>query len=157
MPERSRTEPGRLAAAGSRTEPRRQLNDSQWFLIEDLFPDPPPNPKGGRPPCPNRDCFEGILFVLQTGCRWKDLPKCFPSKSVCHARFQEWVQAGLFQEAWRRLLRVKEMIGQLDLSLLIGDATFVPAKKGAKPWGPPKPAKAPKPCCSLTARGLRSA
>ena len=78
MPDRSRTEPGWLAAAGSRTEPRRQLNDSQWFLIEDLFPDPPPNPKGGRPPCPNRDCFEGILFVLQTGCRWKDLPKCFP-------------------------------------------------------------------------------
>ena len=45
MPDRSHTQPSRLAAPGSRTESRRQLNHSQWFLIEDLFPDSPRNPK----------------------------------------------------------------------------------------------------------------
>ena len=130
MPTRSRTEPSRLDKAGSRTEPTRQLSDSQWFLIEDLFPDPPPNPLGGRPPRSNRDCFEGILFVLLSGCRWKDLPDSYPSKSVCHQRFKLWVEQGLFQAAWQRLLELKDLLKQLDLSTLIGDATFAAAKKG---------------------------
>ena len=147
MPSRSRTDPVRLGTAGSRTEPTPQLTDTQWFLIEDLFPDPEPNPQGGRPPRRNRDCFEGILFVLVTGCRWKDLPNQFPSKSVCHARFQRWVEQGLFTTAWQRLLELKGDLRQLDLSRVLGDATFVPAKKGAKTWGPPSRAKGRRLCC----------
>lgn len=131
MPTRSRTEPSRLETAGSTTEPIRQLEDSQWLLIADLFPDSQPSPEGGRPPRANRDCFEGILYVLITGVRWKDLPKCFPSKSVCHQRFTLWVEQGLFQAAWQRLLKLKKSLGQIDLSTLIGDGTFAPAKKGA--------------------------
>lgn len=131
MPRRSRTKPRRFETAGSMTEPKRQLNDSQWLLIADLFPDPAPNPLGGRPPRLNRDCFEGILFVLLSGCRWKDLPDGFPSKSVCHQRFKLWVEQGLFQSAWQRLLKLKKSLGELDLSTLIGDGTFAPAKKGA--------------------------
>ena len=130
MPTRSRTESGRLKTAGSMTEPTRQLDDSQWLVIADLFPDPTPNPLGGRPPRLNRDCFEGILFVLLSGCRWKDLPKNLPSKSVCHQRFKLWVEQGVFQAAWQRLLKLKKALGQLDLATLIGDGTFAPAKKG---------------------------
>jgi transposase len=128
---RSRKRPSRPQATGSRTEPTTQLTDDQWFLIEDLFPDPEMSSLGGRPPRKNRDCFEGILFVLIAGCRWKDLPARFPSKSVCHARFKQWTEEGRFQIAWQRLLHLKQMLGQLDLSTLLGDGTFVPAKKGA--------------------------
>ena len=40
--------------AGSRMEPstcaiRPQLTDEQWRLISDLFSDPKPDPRGGRP------------------------------------------------------------------------------------------------------------
>ena len=129
MPKRSRTRPGRSQKAGSRTEPKPQLTDNQWFLIEDLFPDPEQTPVGGRPPCLNRDCFEGILFVLISGCRWKDLPARLPSKSVCHQRFKLWTEQGLFQIAWQRLLSLKKSLKQLDLTTLIGDGTFAPAKK----------------------------
>jgi transposase len=131
MTARSLVRPRRPHSTGSRTEPITQLTDNQWFLIEDLFPDPEQTSAGGRPPHPNRACFEGILFVLISGCRWKDLPSCFPSKSVCHARFKRWTESGLFQIAWERLLELKSMIGQLELSTLLGDGTFVPAKKGA--------------------------
>jgi hypothetical protein len=41
-----------------------------------------------------------------------------------------WVEQGLFQKAWQRLLDLMQMLRQLDLSRLIADATFVPAKKG---------------------------
>ncbi len=145
---RSRIRPGRPQTAGSRTEPLFQLTDDQWFLIEDLFSDPPRTRAGGRPPHPNRNCFEGVLSVtyrdlpsssliarwqalLVAGCRWKDLPSCFPSKSVCHQRFTLWAEQGLFEIAWQRLLALKTRLKQLDLTTLVGDGTFVPAKKGA--------------------------
>lgn len=131
MPNRSRTRPSRSLPAGSRTEPKPQLTDNQWFLIEDLFSEPRKSKVRGRPAHPNRDCLEGILFVLISGCRWKDLPKRFPSKSVCHQRFKLWTERGLFQIAWQRLLNLKHDLRQLDTATLIGDGTFVPAKKGA--------------------------
>lgn len=147
MATRSRTEPGRLVDSGSRTEPTPQLTDDQWFLIEDLFPDPQPSRLGGRPRHSNRDCLEGILFVLLTGCRWKDLPRSFPSKSVCHARFKLWTETGVFRTAWMRLLELKSDLQQLDLDTLLGDATFIPAKKGATTSDRQSPAKAPKLSC----------
>ncbi|MCA8989340.1 MAG: transposase [Planctomycetaceae bacterium] len=71
MSQFSRTQSGRLNEAGSRTDPSTELSDDQWFLIEDLFPEPNQRPNGGRPPRENRECFHGILFVLVSGCRWK--------------------------------------------------------------------------------------
>ena len=130
MSHRSPQESVRFQNTGSTTELNTQLSEDQWFLIQDLFPDRKVSTKGGRPAHSSRDCFEGILYVLITGIRWNDLPKCFPSKSVCHARFKKWSEDGLFQLAWERLLRLKQDLRQLDLSTIIGDGTFVPAKKG---------------------------
>ena len=67
------------ARAGSRMEPdsnlpRPQLTDEQWALISDLFPVPTPDPRGGRPRADVRHCLEGVLWVLRSGARWKDLP-----------------------------------------------------------------------------------
>lgn len=56
---------------GSRTAPKPFLNDSQWKLIEDLFPEPEMTSCGGRPPIPPRPCLEGILWILRTGARWQ--------------------------------------------------------------------------------------
>src|SRR4029450_2586341 len=101
------------ATAGSRTEPESQLNDEQWFLIEDLFADPEPSPKGGRPRHAARRCVEGILWILRSGARWKDLPTCFPSPVTCWRRHREWTEAGIWQAAWARLLRKLDGQGRL--------------------------------------------
>jgi len=42
-----------------------------------------------------------------------------------------WTEQGLFKIAWKRLLALKKSLKQLDLATLVGDGTFVPAKKGA--------------------------
>ncbi len=42
----------------------------------------------------------GILYVLQTGCQWKAMPREFGSGSAIHAYFQEWVELGVFEELW---------------------------------------------------------
>ena len=118
--------------SASRTDRTSQLTDKQWFRIADLFPWEPPSRKGGRPKAHPRDCLEGILWVLRTGARWKDLPKEFPSKSTCHLRFKEWTESGLFQKAWQRLLAELDEAGRIHWSETFADGTFASAKKGVR-------------------------
>jgi len=130
MPKRSRPELGQLASAGSKTDPTVELTDKQWNLIKDLFPWEPPARQGGRPKAMPRACFNGIMWVLRTGARWKDLPDKYPPKSTCHDRFKEWSQAGLFDKALQRLLSALEELEILNLSETFADGTFASAKKG---------------------------
>ena len=120
-----------FASAGSKTEPRFTLTDEQWSLIADLLPEPEASSEGGRPPAPSRACFEGICWVLQTGARWKDLPRSFPSGSTCWRRLRDWTNSGAWERAWSRLLRRLDCEGALDTSEGMADGTFCSAKKGA--------------------------
>jgi transposase len=59
---------------------QKLLNDEQWELIEPLLPEPRlRRDRRGRPWASNRACFEGILWILQTGAAWRVLPEEFPS------------------------------------------------------------------------------
>jgi transposase len=62
------------------------VTDKQWAKIEPLLPVLPAGPQGGRPWADNRAMFEGILWVLKTGARWRDLPEGYPSGSTCWRR-----------------------------------------------------------------------
>jgi transposase len=42
----------------------------------------------------------------------------------------EWVDEGVFQKAWARVLRRRDGLGEIDGDILLGDATFSPAQKG---------------------------
>jgi transposase len=142
MPLRSRND------AGSRMEPdavtpRPQLTDEQWALIADLFPAPKPNPLGGRPRAAARDCLEGILWVLRSGARWKDLPRSFPSYVTCWRRFAEWSGEGVWEQAWRRLLAELDERGRVDWDEGFADGTFASAKKGVNTSDRPNGARGP--------------
>lgn len=127
---RSRTMGADAALAGSTTEPKYELTDEQWLLIADLFPELARSPLGGRPPAPARQCFEGICWILRSGARWKDLPRCFPSAATCWRRFQAWTLNGNWASAWSRLLRQLDARGHISEEAL-ADGTFASAKKGA--------------------------
>ena len=127
--------------AASRTEPRFELTDAQWFVIEDLFPRPAVSRRGGRPRIPPRECLEGVLWILRTGARWKDLPNIFPSPPTCWRRLKEWTEAGVFQQAWARLLRTLDRLGKIDWEQALADGSFARAKKGAHLSGKPSAAR----------------
>jgi transposase len=111
------------------------LTDEQWAKIQPLLPARQPNPKGGRPRCDDRRVLEGILWVLKTGARWRDLPDECPSPSTCWRRLSEWEERGLWLEIWRAFLSELDEQGSLDWSESFADGSFAPAKKGALPWG----------------------
>lgn len=113
------------------------LTDEQWAIIEPLLPPPQGSPRGGPKPLPNRPVFEGILWVLRSGARWKDLPGEYPSPSTCWRRLRDWEEQGIWLRAWRALLAELDEQQHLGWEEVFTDAMFSPAKKGAHAWEKP--------------------
>lgn len=107
------------------------ISDEQWHKIEPLLPLPQASPRGGPKPINNRRCFEGILWVLRSGARWKDLPERYPSPSTCWRRLRDWEEKDAWLRAWRALLSELHEKQYLDWEECFTDASFSPAKKGA--------------------------
>ena len=57
------------------------LTDEEYALIEQFLP---PERSISR-----RSLINGILYILTTGCQWRQLPKDFPPKSTTHDYFVE--------------------------------------------------------------------
>ena len=82
-----------------------EVTERQWKRLEPLLPTPPRRrDRRGRPWAENRACLEGILWVLRTGARWRDMPERYPSGVTCWRRPREWEEAGVWLAAWRELL-----------------------------------------------------
>jgi putative transposase len=59
-----------------------EIDDVLWKSIEPYLP--PQKPLTGRPREDTRKLMNGILYVVMTGCTWKDFPRCNGSKSTFH-------------------------------------------------------------------------
>ncbi len=121
---------------------REELTDAQWAIIDPLIPKLPRRAdQRGRPWRDSREVMNGILWVLRSGARWKDLPDRFPPYQTCHRRFQQWVQDGTLRRIVEMLAAGLRTRGELDLAECFIDGTFVAAKKGAWRWERPSGAK----------------
>jgi transposase len=119
------------------------LTDAQWERLAPFIPVVPRRPDGkGRPRVDNRAILNGILWVLHSGARWKDLPEQYPPYQTCHRRFQEWIDQGVFERMAQDLAVVFQEQGQIDLAKCFIDGSFVEAKKGAAMLGGKKTTKA---------------
>lgn len=126
-----------------------RLTKDQWEFIERRLPK---GPGGGRRRHDAKRILEGILWILKTGARWRDLPKEYPSYQTCHRRFQEWRKAGVMREVLEDLVRHLQKKGKINLAETFIDATFVEAKKGARRSVPQSVGKALKSWQSQTIR-----
>ena len=106
----------------TRTKPW-EVSDKLWEAVNPLIPTEPKRdpdklykrvPGAGRPPADPKKVFEAILRVLRTGCQWNSITKKRDGvgSSTVHRRFQEWTEAGVFLELWRKgLCEYDEMEG----------------------------------------------
>ncbi len=75
------------------------IPDKLWDEIRNILPKEKLSKTIGRPVIPYRKVFDGILYILRTGCQWmKILPSEFGSGSTCHRRFQEWNSLDIFKK-----------------------------------------------------------
>lgn len=107
------------------------LTDAQWARIAPFLPKRRRHPHGGRPWADDRACLEGILWVLRTGARWRDLPKAYPSPATCWRRLAQWEAEARWKQIWRAFLGQLDQRHLLDWEECFIDGTFAPAKKGA--------------------------
>jgi transposase len=71
------------------------LTDGEWSVLAPLIP---PAKRGGRPrEVDIRAVIAGLLYVLETGCPWRHLPKDFPPKSTVHSYFELWAWDGTLE------------------------------------------------------------
>jgi len=99
------------------TSPRRypsDLSDAEWELIEPLIPPPRSGtPKGGRPAAPRRDVIDAIMYVVRTGCSWRQLPRDFPAWQTVYGCFWAWAHDGTLEVVHDSLrTRVREAEGR---------------------------------------------
>ena len=108
-----------------------ELTDEQRLTVEALLPELPRRSDGrGRPWRSQREVLNGVLWILRSGARWKDLPGCFPPYQTCHRRYQRWVDSEVLGDLLSVLAEDLRERGQIDLSECFIDGTFIVAKKG---------------------------
>jgi transposase len=118
------------------------LSDPQWKKIQPLLPKVKRH-RRGRPPKVNRVVLEGILWVLKTGARWRDIPSDIGvSGSVCWKRMRRWDQQGVWLRIWRAFLSELDQRGRLDWRESFLDGSIAPSKKGATGSAKPSVARA---------------
>ena len=75
--------------------------DCQWALAA---PHIPPAAPGGRP---RSTCMRAVLdpplYLLRTGCQWRQLPADFPPWPTVHGYFRRWRRSGILSRL-RRIL-----------------------------------------------------
>jgi transposase len=73
------------------------------------------------------------MFVLTTGCRWRDLPAQMGRGSgvTCWRRLRDWQQAGVWTRLHRLVLDRLGQQGLIDWSRHCVDSVSVRAKRGA--------------------------
>jgi transposase len=68
------------------------VTDEEWAEIAPLIP---PARRGGRKRTVNmREVFNGLLYVLSTGCQWRAIPKDLPPRSTIGDYFARWQADG---------------------------------------------------------------
>ena len=115
---------------------RHELSNAQWEVLAPLIP--VKTSKRGRPRADERQCLNGILYILKTGCAWANMPRNYGSASTCWRRLNEWSEDGTWESIWRALLSALDEQGKIEWAQAFLDGSFVPAKKGGMESAKPK-------------------
>ena len=117
---------------------RHELKEEQWNRIKDML-SPERKPQGGRPGKSNREMLNAMIYWLNTGVPWRDLPERFGPWQSVYSRFRAWTKAGVWEAVLTNLIQ-QDIVDETTLML---DSTTVKvhqhasgAKKGetTRPW-----------------------
>jgi transposase len=81
-----------------------EVSDALWDRLEPILRCQKVRKKPGRPRIPDRAILNGLLVFTRSGGQWKTYPKAYAAKSTAFDRFCEWVERGVFGEAWAVVL-----------------------------------------------------
>ena len=99
---------------------------------------PERKPQGGRPGKSNREMLNAMVYWLNTGVPWRDLPERFGPWQSVYSRFRAWTKAGVWEDVLTNLIQ-QDIVDETTLML---DSTTVKVHQhasGAKKGEPTRP------------------
>jgi putative transposase len=125
----------RKRTANNKTTTGFRVSDELWAVLEPILPVHVNTHRfgGGRPRVPDRQCADGIFYVLRSGCQWKALGEMdLCARSTAHDRFQEWVEAGVFLKLWQAGVGQFDELKGVDWDWLSMDGALNKARLGGE-------------------------
>ncbi|WP_222547212.1 IS5 family transposase [Asaia lannensis] len=81
---------------------RGDLTDREWALIGPLLP--PEHGRWARPSGDNRRFLDGMLYVLRTGCPWRNMHERYGKWNSVYVRFRRWAEQGVWDDLLQTLV-----------------------------------------------------
>jgi transposase len=82
-----------------RTKYPSDLTDKEWKIIEKYFP------QGVNSEHHKRNLVEGVLYLLDNGCKWRSLPHDYPPWSTVHTFYFRARESGLWEKVLDALVK----------------------------------------------------
>lgn len=102
------------------------LNQNQLEYLASKLPKP--EASTGRPSYTNLELLPGILKVLRSGCRWRDLDrKSFPNGVTHWRRLRFWEKFFGLKNTWQGILNKLKQVNKIDLRIASVDGSLVPS------------------------------
>lgn len=125
----------RERTANNRTTTGFRISEELWGVLQPLLPKHENTHRlgGGRPRVPDRNCADGIFYVLRTGGQWEALNQTdLCAKSTAHDRFQEWTRAGVFLRLWQAGVERYDELQGIEWEWLSMDGAMTKAPLGGE-------------------------
>ena len=104
--------------------------DELWEIIEPMLTEHDPPKSTGRPRIDQRAALDAIIFRMRSGCQWNQLPGEFPDDSSVHRTFRRWVELGMLDLIWERLIEECEELGGVNFEWQAADGAMGKARFG---------------------------
>ena len=117
---------------------RYEISDKQWEKIKEVLPGQ--TTTVGVTAKDNRQFVNGVMWILRSGARWRDLPERYGDWKNTHRRFSRWATSSVWEKVFDLLIK------DAKNEYLMIDSTIVRAhqhaagskKKTTRLWGVPE-------------------
>jgi transposase len=94
------------------------VTDAQWEILAPLIPEP--GAWSPREPIARREIVNGILYLLRTGCSWRQMPHDLPNGKTVYHYFRKWKRDGTWARAMAALRKqVRTQMGREPSAAII--------------------------------------
>ena len=75
------------------------ITDKQWEMIKEYFP------RGNKSKYDKREMVNAVLYLVKTGCQWRNLPKDFPNWKAVSMFFYRAQRKGIWDKVQKMLVK----------------------------------------------------
>lgn len=107
-----------------------EVSDELWNIVQPILETLDPVGHTGRPRIDQRAALNGIIYQMRSGCQWNHLPRQFGDDASVHRTFQRWVEKGVLERLWARLVEDCAELGGVDWRWQSADGAMGKARFG---------------------------